>query len=145
MDFENFSLAQKNITSFDNQCKIMHAAVWSENTEISYEGGDENNFSIFNKTDNSVKKNTGIAQAKTLDRILDEFGLTSVDYLKMDIEGAEKVVLEDPSKWIKRIKSMKIEIHKPANIDECMEILKKYNFSCIKDNHHPSCIIAIRN
>lgn len=143
MDFDNVSLAQKNISSLDSKCRIMHAAVWSENTEISYEGNAANNFSIYNKIDSS-KKSTRIVQAKTLDRILDEFGLTSVDYLKMDIEGAEKTVLEDPLKWIKRIKSMKIEIHKPANIDECMEILRKNNFRCYKDEHHPSCIVAIR-
>ncbi len=144
MDLENVSLAQKNLVSLNDRCKIMHAAVWFENTEISYAGGDANNFSIFNKIDDTAKKSTGVTPAKTLDGILDEFGLTSVDYLKMDIEGAEKVVLEDPSRWINRIKSMKIEIHKPANIDDCIEILKSYNFRCHKDNHHPSCIVAIR-
>ncbi|MDE1769750.1 MAG: FkbM family methyltransferase [Thaumarchaeota archaeon] len=145
MDFDNVFLAQRNISYFNDRCKIIHAAVWSENTEISYEGHDENNFSIFNKIDNTVNKIGGTSPAKTLDKILDDFSLTSIDYLKMDIEGAEKTVLEDPSKWIKNIKSMKIEIHKPANIDDCMKILKRYNFSCTKDNHHPSCIIAIRN
>jgi FkbM family methyltransferase len=144
MDFGNFSLAQKNIAAIGNRCKIMHAAVWYENTEISYEGYAENNFSIFNKLGNFQGKGTGRAPAKTIDKILNEFGLTSVDYLKMDIEGAENEVFKNPSKWIDDIKSMKVEIHKPANIDEIIEILKSYNFRCHKDDSHPACVVAIK-
>lgn len=143
MDSNNFSVAKKNISFLKERCKIIQAAVWSENGEIHYGGTDANGFSIFNKTNNNNK--TEKAPAKTLDKIIEEFGLTKIDFLKMDIEGAEKAVLENITDWIKIVRSMKIEIHKPANIDDCMDILRKHGFECQKDTHHPSCIIAIKN
>ena len=143
MDIENFRIAKQNIAPFMDRCSIIHSAVWSENGEISYGGVETNAFSIVNNTKNENKKNR--IQAKTLDTIFKEFGLSRVDYLKMDIEGAEKFVLQHPENWIKNVKSMKIEIHKPANIDDCMKILEKHGFQCKKDDRHPSCIIAIRN
>ncbi len=146
MDLSNFLIAKQNIDAFKERCTIIHSAVWFENGEVSYEGNETNDFSIVNKINFKDKNTKDLVPAKTLDTIFGEFGLTRVDYLKMDIEGAEKFVLENnPEKWIKIVRTMKIEIHKPANIDECMEILKKYGFQCKKDNHHTSCIVAIRD
>jgi len=140
LDFNNFELAKKNLSSLEKSCKIIHAAAWSENGSVNYGGDQEWGFSILNAdSQNNIKK----VSAKTLDVIFQEFNIDHVDYLKMDIEGAEKSVLENPEKWISKVRSMKLEIHSPTTIDWCMGVLKKYDFKCTKDTIHPSAVIAI--
>ena len=40
-----------------------------------------------------------------------DFGLAHIDILKVDIEGAEKEVFSDTSKWIDRVGSLIVETH----------------------------------
>ena len=142
LDYDNFQLAKKNLAALTEFCKIINAAVWSKNGTVIYGGDNTCGFSIFKEgSQNNSKK----ISSKTLDVIMDEFGLDLVDYLKVDIEGAEKAILENPEKWISKIRSMKIEVHPPATIDWCIEILKKYDFKCSKDLIHPNAIIATNN
>lgn len=143
MDYSNFLLAQKNLAMLTNQCKLIHAAVWHENGKINYTGDQAWGFKIdYEKTMNMSEGGT---PAKTLDTIFKEFGLDKVDYIKMDIEGAEKFVLENAEKWIDRVKMLKIEIHPPATINESLKILERYGFLVKKDMCHPSAITAIKN
>lgn len=143
MNYENFLIAKENTAFLGDRCKMMHAAVWNKDGEIFYCGRESNQFSVFNNPVENTKVQEK-APAKTIDTIFEEFGITSVDYLKMDIEGAEKVVLEKPAKWMNLVKSMKIEIHEPANIDDCMKVLNQCGFQCNKNNEDPPCIIAKR-
>lgn len=143
MDLSNFLLAQKNLSTLTNQCKLIHAAVWYENGTINYTGNQAWGFKIdYEKNSKLVKSNV---PAKTLDTIFKEFGLDDIDYIKMDIEGAEKFILENAENWINRIKILKIEIHPPATINGTIEILERYGFNCKKDTYHPSGVIAIKN
>jgi FkbM family methyltransferase len=51
-------------------------------------------------------------ECRSIARVLDDLGLDEVDYLKMDIEGAEhEVLLETPPEVLARIKRMDIEVH----------------------------------
>jgi FkbM family methyltransferase len=145
MDLNNFELAKKNIGSFEPQCSIIHAAVWSNDGYIKYDGKGEWGYKVLYDDSQKEMESCQQAPAKTLDTIFTEFNLKIVDYLKMDIEGTEKFVLENPGKWINIVKSMKIEIHPPADITSCLQILKNYGFNCYKDDNHPMAIIAIKN
>ena len=48
---------------------------------------------------------------KTVDKIIEDFGIQSVDILKVDIEGSEKEVFENSLLWIKKVNSIVIELH----------------------------------
>ncbi|MDE1763998.1 MAG: FkbM family methyltransferase [Thaumarchaeota archaeon] len=134
MDYENFLLAQKNIAPLGNQCKIIHTAVWKENEIISYGGSGENGYSLV-REDQQNKMHT--TQGRTIECILEENNLMKIDYLKMDIEGAEKVILENSEKWIDKIKSMRIEIHPPVTVEDCERNLVKNGFVCTQDKTFP--------
>lgn len=142
MDLSNFLLAQRNISTLTN-CKLIHAAVWYKNEEISYSGDQAWGFKIDYEGSTSELKTT--VQAKTLDTIFKEFELDEIDYVKMDIEGAEKYILENSKEWIDKIKTLKIEIHPPSTIEESIRILTENGFSCNRDTQHPSGIAAIKN
>lgn len=130
MNYENFLFAKKNLEPLSDQCVLIHSAIWHENGFVLYGGDKEWGYSIVRNDNVDDKKQ---APAKTLDVLFEENNIREVDYLKMDIEGAEKSVLEKPEKWIDRVKSMKIEIHPPATYDGCKEILERFSFSCSKD------------
>jgi len=146
MDIGNFMQAKKNLKRLGNQCNLIHAAVWSDDGRIKYDTQEEEwGFKVNYEDPKKEKSSFNEVPSKTLDTIFEEFNLKRVDYLKMDIEGAEKFVLERLGNWINIVKSMKIEIHPPAEFSTCLQTLEKYGFRCYKDDKHPSAIVAIKD
>ncbi len=47
----------------------------------------------------------------TIDKIMEDYALTKIDILKIDIEGTEREVFSDTSSWIEKIDSIIIELH----------------------------------
>jgi FkbM family methyltransferase len=103
----NFALLVKNTCSYRNITAI-RAALWNCDGEIS----------IGLPAPDSYEKwgfQTGIpgngkARAVTMQTLLDEIGVETVDLLKMDIEGAEKEVFQSCN-WMHRVKVLVIELH----------------------------------
>jgi FkbM family methyltransferase len=147
MDKANYDIAVKNIYHLGLRCHLEHAAVWSNNQQVIYDADGEWGFHIVNKKINS-NSNFKSAPAKTIADIFREHKLTSIDYLKMDIEGSEAEVLKDPGEWLNSVRSMKIEVHPQFNPDatlkKCGEILKSFKFRFYEDDKHPQCLIAMR-
>ena len=52
----------------------------------------------------------GTIRAMTVDNVLDEYQLDSVDILKIDIERAEKEVFADTSSWIEKVDAIIVEL-----------------------------------
>ena len=147
LDKDNIKIASQNIKFFQARCELKHAAVWSKNGHVAYGGEEEWGFHVFDQ-DSDIGTSIKRAPARTLDSIFEEYNLENVDYLKMDIEGAEANVLKGPMNWIKFVQSMKIEVHPQFNpeatAENCMQILQSLGFKCRKDNFHPQSIIAVK-
>jgi len=143
LDKSNCILAQKNLEPIKNQCTIINAGIWSKNGIISYGGDKEWEFKILSDLETTESK--GTVETKTIETILNDYNIEKVDFMKIDIEGAEKEIFEHPENWINRIKSIKMEIHPPATFEWCFNILEKHGFQCSKDTIHPSAIVAIKN
>jgi hypothetical protein len=76
-------------------------------------------------------------------------GVEMVDFVKMDIEGAERVVLADASRWASRVRCLKVEVHPDKavprySIEACMADLKRHGFRCDREPRHEACLIASR-
>jgi len=82
--------------------------------------------------------------AITISKILDANGWDEVDFVKMDIEGAEEKVFSDGSSWEKRVKCIKVEIHPPYTVQACIKDLENMGFLCHQDSSHWACVIAMR-
>lgn len=59
----------------------------------------------------------------TFANLLDHMSLDSVDLLKLDVEGAEAVVLDQIDLWAPRVRGLIAEIHPPLTTTEAMERL----------------------
>lgn len=141
MDAANFELAVRNTAHFGERVQLIHAAVWTEDGSISYTGEDDDAFRVAECPDESGARR---APAMRLITVLDECGVDEVDYLKMDIEGAEAAILADPAEWCSRVRSMKVEIHSPYTAADCRAKLESHGFTCRIDDHHWNCVSAVR-
>jgi FkbM family methyltransferase len=145
MDQANYELALFNTDSFGDRCRVVHAAVWDRDGRVDYQGTEQQGYRVSACDD----VGTGQAQARTvesrtLSSLFDEYRVDEVDFLKMDIEGAEAVVLRDRQDWLARVRCLKIEFHPPMSADECAAILRRNGFVCRRDTDHDHCLIAIR-
>lgn len=147
LDRDNIEIASRNIRFYRERCRLIHAAIWSSDGQVEYEGDGEWGFHVLDGHPDT-KSNAKKAPARTIESIFHEYNLDTVHYMKMDIEGAEANVFGGPMSWIKNVQSMKIEVHPQFNpaatMENCMHVLTSFGFKCSRDNYHPQCVIAIR-
>lgn len=144
MDGGNCAAARRHVEQVAG-CRLMHAAVWSSDGSVGYDANAEAwGFHV----DSQPAGNSVVVAAKTMKTILAENGLDKVDYVKMDIEGAEWPVLSSGGEWLPKVRSLKIELHpkfnKDATYENCAAVLGKYGFSCRRDDRHWDTLIAVR-
>jgi len=84
-DWSNYSLAKLNLAQ-DSHVKILNKAIWSETGTVSLLRGPKGNSST--KTI-PYHENFPSVSSLTLEDLLTEEGWSSVDLIKIDIEGAE--------------------------------------------------------
>ena len=107
----NFEILCENIKNYKNIIPIQ-GALWNENSEISIcdEGLGEWGFMTFS-SDNPQRIVKNMVQGYTVDFLIQKYNLEKIDILKIDIEGAEKEVFEDTTKWINDVDSLIVELH----------------------------------
>lgn len=144
MDSANADLCRRNIRNLEPRCRLVQAAVWTENGTIQYAGDEAWSLSVSQSASHDERAKQRTAPARLLESIFDEFNLDTVDYLKMDIEGTEAAVLRSPAAWADRVRIIKAELHPPAEYQACADALRACGFRCGKDHTHPNCLVARR-
>jgi FkbM family methyltransferase len=135
MDTNNYTMALMNNKHLP-KCKIVNYAVWSEDTTVYYSGIDEESFHITGTKGVPV-------EARSMSTLLNNFGIQSIDLLKMDIEGAEEHIFRNNLEWMKQVRSMILEAHN-GNLDVYLSILRREGFECREHPRHWSSIWARR-
>ncbi|MEK7104540.1 MAG: FkbM family methyltransferase [Patescibacteria group bacterium] len=135
-----FDMLKNNMQSFGyNNVKIIQKALWNKGGEtiFSSEGADAGRL---------ADKNEMTKLATVMTTSLRSYLGRPVDFLKIDIEGAETVVIEDCANLLINVKNLFVEYHsfsdKEQKLDTLLGILKKagfryyiYNFGVL--SHHP--------
>ena len=113
-----------------NNVEVINKAVWIDDLGISFsfEGGDGGNM--------KEKNNTQIVQFLRLKDLIEKENI--IDFLKIDIEGAEYEVLRDCSDSLNNVKKIFVEYHSWSNdkqmFGEILGILEKNNFRYYIEN-----------
>jgi len=138
-DASNFSLLDMNLKNWNfADLNVVNAAIWVNNESVSFES-EGNMSSRITAGSNDVSQK--LVKCVRLRDLLEE----QVDFLKIDIEGAELEVLKDCSDKLHNVKNLFVEYHgkyDSANkLNEILDILVKNNFkyyikegSCIYEN-----------
>jgi FkbM family methyltransferase len=115
-DERNFFLLEKNIRSFNlSNIGLRKEAVWNEDTWL--------NFTEEASMSSKIEMN-GSGSKKVKASRLRDFLNRKVDFLKIDIEGAEYTVLCDIADKLKNVDNMFIEYH--GNYDQQIELTKLF-------------------
>jgi FkbM family methyltransferase len=127
LDPANAELAQANTRPWADRCHVVAAAVWIEDGAVRYieKHGREVSHAIA-----SGPEATATAAAISIDSLINQAVGESggVDYVKMDIEGAEVEVLRNGASWANRVRAIKVEIHPPYTLDDCLTDLERLGF-----------------
>jgi FkbM family methyltransferase len=108
---ENFSLLEKN-TKHHKNVKCIRAALWNERMTMDLvdRTGGTIGFTIAqSKESNSETGQT--VECLSIEELCSRFKIRSIGFLKLDIEGAEKNVLENSEQWIGRVEVIAAELH----------------------------------
>ncbi|MEO8860554.1 MAG: FkbM family methyltransferase [Ginsengibacter sp.] len=126
-DEKNFSILESNLSNWDfSDTNVINAAIWTNNGNISFHSAGNMSSKIeadlYEGNDN---KNVKCVRLKDL---LNE----EIDFLKIDIEGAEYAVLKDCSDKLQNIQKLFVEYHGKYNemfkLNEILDILLQNNF-----------------
>jgi FkbM family methyltransferase len=143
MDKNNYEVAQKNCSTIP-AVHISNKAIWKSNGMMSYQkAGNDDAY----KLDPSVAngKNEISVETITIDKIIAENNIDFVDFVKMDIEGAELEIFEAPLDWLNKVGEIKIEVHyDKSRFDFFIQKLQQYGFTAQVDTHHWSTVIGYR-
>jgi FkbM family methyltransferase len=106
-DPNNFLLLQENVRQNHLQnIELNKAAVWTKDGEISFESNESEASHI------SDNPSSNRVAAVSLRRIMEQY--TKIDFLKMDIEGAEWEVMKDVKDLLSRVDNLFLEYHGKA-------------------------------
>ncbi len=121
----NFKILQKNIESYGfKNIELRKEAVWIENTRLNF----LNKGSLSSRITDDADKNGMEIIAIRLKDILKE----NIDFLKIDIEGAEYQVIKDIGPNLHFVKNIFIEYHGRFNqnteLNEILQIITENGF-----------------
>ena len=101
----NFRALLRNTAPYPSIITIQ-AALWREDGEVSLGSSDAHPKGAFQVVDNGQTR----IRAMTVSTLMRETGISSIDLLKLDIEGAEMEVFE-ACDWIEAVRVIAIELH----------------------------------
>lgn len=133
-DLGNYTQLLKNLSTRTN-ILALNKAIWSEGRtlNIDYSFRDGQDWSV-RTTDEKTLSGVSV-ESITISQILKLSGHRVIDFLKIDIEGAEKELFKDKntSDFLNRTKFISIEIHDEFDMSsKIFEILESYNFRLIE-------------
>lgn len=127
-DKETFSLLKKNIAEYyeGNKIELKEEAVWIKDEELEFfsEGGLSGSMVVDFAKKNNVTKIKAIDLKKYLNQ--------KIDFLKIDIEGAENTVIFDIENYLHNIENLFLEYHgiigEKQNLGDILNLLTKAGF-----------------
>ena len=107
----NYRMLCENVVPYPQVIPI-RAALWRENMDLFlFDSGHGNHGFQVGANDARDLGRIGSVPGLTIDAILREAGEAQVDLLKVDIEGAEREVMEGSGEWIDKVGVFMIELH----------------------------------
>lgn len=124
-DPDIFNILSKNVSSLRYRNINLHnKAIWNSDEDLKFrqEGGFSGRFPL------KGEKSDVMVEGVRLSSYINE----AIDFLKIDIEGAEIDVLYEIENKLKYVERIFVEYHSPAvekqRFDELIKILKEHNF-----------------
>jgi FkbM family methyltransferase len=103
----NFEMLKHNCGGLRN-VTLIEAALWSRHAHLSVIAAGREKFAA---SVTECESDGPQVKAITIDDLMAAYGLSRIDYLKMDIEGAEKEIFADNPPWLDKVEVLAVELH----------------------------------
>lgn len=109
VDSQNFELLMRNAAPYP-QITPVHKAIWCSSGHVRITNPDAQPWSF--RVEMTTPEAPDALGAISINDLVAEYGVQSIDLLKMDIEGAEREVLSDGlHPWLDRTAVLAVELH----------------------------------
>lgn len=110
-DPENFALLVRNVRHYPGIVPLK-AALWHEDGYIDLRDPGAGHWSLFvGQEDPEGTRVLGRVEAVSVRTLIERFGLRRIGLLKLNVEGAEKEILEGSEDWIGRVEAVFTALH----------------------------------
>jgi FkbM family methyltransferase len=135
LDEQNAALCRRNIAPWSDRCELIVGAVWTADGEVPYrrDGLDALSFRV---EEGAASGADGTVPAYSLDTLLARQGGGTVDFVKMDVEGAEQAILREHTGWAEHVRAIKVEVHEPYTVEACVADLERLGFRAWPETAH---------
>jgi FkbM family methyltransferase len=149
----NIKILKKNIliNKAENKIKTIKKALWNTTTTLELRRIDFSNDGFHVMQEGTTHGIIDKVATCTLPEILKENAQIGIDLLKIDIEGAEKIIFEDEThlqSFLPNTQSVIMEVHPEYISDEkIMSVLRKFDFEAktVVIEGQPTAVIAHKN
>lgn len=130
VDPANAAICRRNIARWDEQCVLVEAAVWGQDEEVAYVRFPGYEWSTQIGGPNFLPEGQSQTRGLSLNTLMGELDIDWIDYMNIDIEGAERSVLAGESAWAQRVGCMTVQAH--GSLDECIFRLAELGFQVVR-------------
>ncbi len=143
MDPDNFAQAVENTAAFGDRVRCLNAAVWIHDRGVSYAcDADSDAYAAIDCAGSADGRD---ARSVTVDQLIDMLPGMHADFVKMDVEGAESVLLRpENAEWLDRVGSLNVEVHDALLLSAMSEQLRHAGFHVRRSTSHWSALEAWR-
>ncbi|MGH1493706.1 MAG: FkbM family methyltransferase [Acidimicrobiales bacterium] len=139
-DAEMAEIARTNLAPWGDRCKMITGAAWSSDRELAFEveAGEEFGSHVTGED----RPGSIMVTGHSLNTLLkDEI---AVDYMKIDIEGAEGEILTVNTEWAAKVNCVSVEIHPPHTVQTVSAALENLGFRVMENERHWASVTGIR-
>lgn len=127
---KNFNLLRSNTSRFSN-ITCIHAAAYPHNGSVRF---NSDGISYNSKISDSGLE----VRAISVQSLIKEHGIERINLLKIDIEGAEELLLQHQNTWLNSVDHIIIEIHAHYSINHLRRDLEPFGFTVYaREELHP--------
>jgi FkbM family methyltransferase len=127
-DKENYELTVRNTAAYSN-ITVLHGGLWNKEASLQIEAGQEDGFVVREISENErTVKPENLSKGISIEQLMQQFHISEIDFLKMNIEGSEKEVFsKNYDYWLPKTKAMLIELHDGKNAGCSSTVFKTTN------------------
>ena len=145
LDAGNADLCRRNIAEWPERCSVITAAVWPDDGEVVYDRDviSEQAYQV-SEVEPDDRATRATVTALSLNTLLGRMEGGAVDFVKMDIEGAESAVLRQNTEWAAAVTVINVEVHAPYAVEDCATDLRALGFLATIDPRHDAAVWGTR-
>jgi FkbM family methyltransferase len=111
-DDRNVVQLRRNVAQFGERVSVVHAGIWTDDRGLKLERGKYRGGGAWTTQVRECRQGEcPDIESVSILQLMRRYRLTSIDVLKMDIEGAEVPVLAESRAWMQAIAAIVIELH----------------------------------